>query len=285
MQRGAILVALLTPFTSTGEIDTESLSNHVSNLRTAGVDGFFVCGTTGEGPLLDDDEVVTVTRAVLASCGSSGSVITQVGRASTKATLRLLDKVLEAGVHEVTAVTPYYYELDSNQMEKHYRELINAAAGSPLFAYVIPRRTGNDITPELARKLAGLGLAGIKDSTRSLERHEEYLRIAAEPAFETFKVYMGTDAFAAEAFQRGSTGIVSAIANLGPELFVSLRTAVLEGRKHAALEHQSEIDSLRQSMGSHNTISKLKSAVNRRLKDRRLPYPEALRSPLTAAIP
>jgi dihydrodipicolinate synthase/N-acetylneuraminate lyase len=280
MQRGAILVALLTPFTSRGEVDTEALSHHVADLRAAGSDGFFVCGTTGEGPLLDDEEVLLVTREVLSSCGRACQVITQVGRASTKATLRLLDKVLNAGAHAVTAVTPYYYELDSNQLEMHYRELLAAADHHSLYAYVIPRRTGNDIVPELARKLASLGLAGIKDSTRSLDRHMEYLQIAADSNLKDFEVYMGTDGLAKDAFQRGSTGIVSAIANLHPELFVSLRSAIQNGDKTAAFDYQSEIDLLRQSLGSRYTISQLKLGLKHRLENQGVAYPTGCRAPL-----
>src|SRR5205085_2366876 len=60
MSPGILLVALLTPFTPQDDIDTEALQAHVNDLIAAGVDGFFVCGTTGEGPLLDDDEVLLI---------------------------------------------------------------------------------------------------------------------------------------------------------------------------------------------------------------------------------
>ena len=285
MQRGILLVALLTPFTRRGEIDEEALCAHVGELLRAGVDGFFVCGTTGEGPLLDDEEVVLVTRAVLSACQKGCPVITQVGRPSTKATLRLLDKALAAGAHGVTAVTPYYYELDSMSIETHYRDLLNVAGDHPLYAYVIPRRTGNDLHAELARKLANAGLAGIKDSTRSLERHLEYLQIATEPGSRPFEVYMGTDGLALEALQRGSTGIVSAIANLRPELFVSLRAAVAEGRSADAAHCQSEIHALRESLQQGDTISNLKLGLRQRLETRGVAYPTGLRSPLGVAEP
>ena len=280
MPRGTILVALLTPFTARGEIDTDALQAHVADLRAAGVDGFFLCGTTGEGPLLDDDEVLLITRTVLDACDRAPQVITQVGRASTKATLRLLDKTLAAGARGVTAVTPYYYELDAPRLEAHYCELLKASSGHPLYAYVIPRRTGNDIDADLARKLAHAGLAGIKDSTRSMDRHREYLQIASEMP-NPFEVYMGTDGFALEALQSGSTGIVSAIANLGPELFLNLRTAVLAKRSQDAISYQDEINQLRTSLQQGDTISNLKLGVRRRLQ-KQIAYPSSLRMPLGA---
>ena len=279
MSRGILLVALLTPFTSQGDVDTEALQAHVADLRAAGVDGFFVCGTTGEGPLLDDDEVILITRTVRGACGAESKVITQVGRPSTRATLRLLDRALDAGAHGTTAVTPYYYELDGPHLEVHYRELLRATNRHPLYAYVIPRRAGNDIAPDLARRLAEAGLAGIKDSTRSIDRHREYLKIASDLT-TPFEVYMGTDGLALEALQGGSTGIVSAIANLNPEVFLNLRSAALDGRSQAATSCQDEINRLRASLQQGDIIGNLKSGVRRRLEKSRLAYPSSLRLPL-----
>ena len=281
MQGGILLVALLTPFTSQGDVDTETLQAHVANLRGAGVDGFFVCGTTGEGPLLEDEEVILLTRTVVGACGADAKVITQVGRPSTRATLRLMTRALEAGAHGTTAVTPYYYELDGPHLETHYLELLRATGSRPLYAYVIPRRAGNDIAPDLARRLGEAGLAGIKDSTRSMERHREYLKIAANIG-RPFEVYMGTDGLALEALQSGSAGIVSAIANLNPELFVALRDAVRSGRSHDATYNQEEILKLRTSLQQGDLIANLKRGVRQRMEQVKVAYPAALRLPLGA---
>ena len=283
MSRGILLVALLTPFTRKGDVDTEALQAHAEDLRAAGVDGFFVCGTTGEGPLLDEDEILLVTRTVATTC-TGAALITQVGRPSTKATLRLVGKAFDAGAHGVTAVTPYYYELDGPRLEAHYCELARASAGRPLFAYVIPRRTGNDLLPDVARCLAQVGLSGIKDSTRSLERHLEYLKIASEVS-SRFEVYMGTDGLALEALRRGSNGIVSAIANLNPELFLKLRTEAQEGRFENAISFQDQINQLRTSLQQGDTMANLKSGVRRRLEATGVKYPSSLRMPLGVVEP
>jgi 4-hydroxy-tetrahydrodipicolinate synthase len=284
MSPGTLLVALLTPFTPQGEVDVEATQVHVADLCTAGVDGFFLCGTTGEGPLLEDHEVVLITRTVLGACNAGLKVITQVGRPSTRATLRLLEKTLATGAHGTTAVTPYYYEIDDAGMESHYGELLRATGSHPLYAYVIPRRTGNDITPDLARRLANAGLTGIKDSTRSFDRHREYQKIASEMT-TPFEVFMGTDGLALEALQSGSTGIVSAMANLAPELFHSLREHVLNGRSQNAIAVRDEIHQLRASLQHSNVISNLKAGVRQRLERSGAAYPTSLRLPLGVTQP
>jgi 4-hydroxy-tetrahydrodipicolinate synthase len=275
-----LIVALLTPLTADQGLDAEALAEHVRQLLGEGVDGFFVCGTTGEGPLLDDEEVALATRVVVAAARGRATVTTQVGRAATVATVRLLARAREAGADDVAVVAPYYYELDEAQVEAHYRAALAAAGGTRVHAYAIPRRTGNDLHAALVRRLAGQGLAGIKDSTRSLERHREYLGVAAEHRARGFSVFMGSDALAHAALLGGSTGIVSAMANVRPDLFVRLRAAVSAGRAQEAAERQAEIDALRASLADGSPIAALKAAVAERLAPRGLAYPRGVRLPL-----
>jgi dihydrodipicolinate synthase/N-acetylneuraminate lyase len=90
---------------------------------------------------------------------------------------------------------------------------------------------------------------------------------------------------AVEALRRGSTGIVSAIANLHPELFLNLRSAVLNGCSHDAISCQDEINQLRTSLQQGDTIANLKLGVRRRLEGSRMPYPSSLRLPLGVVEP
>jgi len=278
-KRPAILVALLTPYARNGNIDLDALRAHVQYLATQGIDGFFACGTTGEGALLEEGEVAQITRAVVRACEPHGLFVSvEVGRPSTAATVRLLLRAFEEGAHAVSAVTPYYYELDDSQLASHYRSLLKAAAGRSLFAYTIPRRAGNDVSPQLARELADQGLSGIKDSNRSLERHLEYRKIAAQHKFE---VFMGTDGLALDAFRAGSDGAVSAIANVRPDLFIGLRNTVAQGRLEEASVFQACINALRDSLQYGNVIANLKTEAASMLAAAGVSgYPTMLRAPL-----
>lgn len=259
-----LLAALLTPLAADLGVDADALRAHVRWLVAEGVDGVLVAGTTGEGPLLDDDDVVEAVAAAAAET----RVIAHVGRPSTTATARLGARALEAGAAEVSAVVPYYYELDDEQLLAHFAAFVRAVAPARLLAYVIPARTVNDVSPALLDRLADVGVAGVKDSTKSLERHEEYLEVAR--AHPGFRVYMGSDALAAAALERGATGLISAVANARPELLVALRDAI--GTERAA-EVQGELLDVRASAGS---VPALKRLVAERLDG----YPAAARSPV-----
>jgi 4-hydroxy-tetrahydrodipicolinate synthase len=251
----AIVVALLTPFREDGRIDREALVSHVDSLVTAGVDGLLVAGTTGEGPLLADDELVELAAAVVEAAAGRAPVTVNVGRPSTSATLTLIRRTAGLGAAGLAIVTPYYYALDDRELLAHYRAALDAAEDIPVLAYTIPSRANNDVSPALARTLAAEGLAGIKDSTKSLERHEDYLEIASE----TFAVYMGSDGFAYESIARGSSGCMSAIANLRPDLLLELRQAVLDGADPEPL--RAELAALRAALARESSILGLKRAL------------------------
>jgi 4-hydroxy-tetrahydrodipicolinate synthase len=257
-QRPAVIVALLTPFAGDGRPDPGALAEHVAFLVEAGVDGLMPCGTTGEGVLLDEDEVVQVTAATVQAAGGRVPVLAHVGRAATQATVRLARRALAEGAAGVSALVPFFYSYTEEQVLRHFRALLAATRDAPAYAYVIPGRTGNDLSPSAAATLAGEGLAGVKDSSKSWQRHLEYLASG-------LRVLVGTDAFVRDSFQAGSAGCVSALANVRPDLLCSLR----EG---AGEEVQAEILRLREAL----PLQRLKAALAEQLPG----YPTAYRAPL-----
>jgi dihydrodipicolinate synthase/N-acetylneuraminate lyase len=159
-----LLAAITTPFGADGGVDLDAFEAHVRWLGEVGLDGLFVAGTTGEGVLLEDDEVEALATRAVAAAGSL-QVIVQVGRPSTRATVALARRALEAGAHGVAAYVPWFYPVTQEQVRAHFLALLEAAGDVPAFIYNIPPRTVNDLSPETACELARAGFAGMKDST------------------------------------------------------------------------------------------------------------------------
>jgi len=216
------------------------------------------CGTTGEGVLLDEDEAIAVIQATVEAAGGEAKVLAHVGRASTAGTVRLATQALDEGVEGISALVPHFYTYSEEQLLRHFLAVMDAAGGAPAYAYTLPKRTGNDLSAEAVRTLAQHGLAGVKDSTKSWERHLEYLAC-------TIDVLIGTDAFVLQAFKAGAVGCVSALANVRPDLFCALRDGAGE-------VVQEEILRLRKAL----PMQGLKAAVAERVPG----YPIAYRAPL-----
>jgi dihydrodipicolinate synthase/N-acetylneuraminate lyase len=273
------IVPIVTPYRDDGTVSTEAIAAHASVLAQEGVDGFFVCGTNGEGPLLSDDEVVAATRAV-AGAAPGRRIIPQVGRPSTRASCELLERCVEVGATAVAVVTPYFFRVTDDGEREHYRQMIQAADRIPVLAYVIPSYAGNDLSPGLVAELAAAGLAGLKDSTKSRERHEAYVavrEVAGKPEFETF---VGEDSLSLEAFRMGSSGAVPALANFRPELFAELTAAMTAGDDERADALQIQITETRTATRGTG-IATLKRSVVEMLGERGVTYSDnGVRDPL-----
>ena len=236
------------------------------------------CGTTGEGALLSDDEVAAVVDATVGAAERAARVYAHIGRPGTPPTLRLAESALQSGADSVFAAVPYYYALEDSQVLEHYAALIQTAGNAKAYAYNIPSHTGNDLTPAVTAKLAAGGLAGIKDSTKSMDRHREYLDLAGHAV--GFEVFMGSDASALESYRGGSAGSVSAVANARPELFVELRDAFVEGRHDDAGRVQEEIGRVRNELTRGRRFVGLKRDVSEVLRSGGASYPAFVRRPL-----
>jgi dihydrodipicolinate synthase/N-acetylneuraminate lyase len=270
-----ILAAITTPFGPDGGPALDAFQAHVRWLDEAGLDGLFVSGTTGEGVLLEPEEVEALTSAAAAAAGSL-RVIVQVGRPSTRATVALARRALAAGAGGVAAYVPWFYPVTPEQVRAHFMALLEAADGAPAFLYNIPPRTVNDMSPELAGELARAGFAGMKDSTADFPRHEAYLE--AVRGVDSFEVYTGTEPHLVDAARAGGTGSINGLSNCRPELFTALRDALESGDGVEPLHE--EISALKAQVKSEpSTVLAIKRRVRERLAERGVDYPAAARAP------
>ena len=270
-----ILAAITTPFGPDGGLALDAFEAHVRWLGEDGLDGLFVAGTTGEGVLLEYDEVEALAERAAAAAGSM-RVIVQVGRPSTRATVALARRALAAGAEGVAAYVPWFYPVTPDQVRAHFLALLEAADGAPAFLYNIPPRTVNDLSPELAGELARAGFAGMKDSTGDFARHEAYLE--AVRGVDSFEVYTGTEPQLVDAARAGGTGSINGLSNCRPELFTALRDALASGDGVEPLHE--EISALKTQVKSEDsTVRAVKRRVRERLAERGVDYPAGARAP------
>lgn len=278
LPRPAVVVALLTPYErGGGGVDAGAMRAHVDWLVEAGVDGLMPCGTTGEGPLLSDDEVAAVVRATVAAADGRVPVLAHVGRPGTAPTLALARRAVDDGAAAVAAIVPYYYPAPDDHVRAHYDALIDGV-DAPVYAYTIPLHTHRELAPELLERLIGDGLAGLKDSTKSSERHREYA-VAARVAGAPFALFTGTAGLMCEALREGSAGAVLALANLLPKPCAALAHAIRDRRDEDAERLQAELAAGDAQIRSAGGIPALKAAVAERIAA----YPPEVRAPLALA--
>src|SRR5436190_10426364 len=103
---GAVVTAMATPFDDDGRLDLDGAARLARWLTDHGNDGLVVAGTTGESPVLSDEEKVDLWRAVVEAV--TVPVIAGSGTYDTAQSVELTKRAADVGVHGILAVTPYY---------------------------------------------------------------------------------------------------------------------------------------------------------------------------------
>jgi len=236
MKLKGIIPPLLTPFKETGEVDYDRIPLLVEFLKPH-VDGFFVCGTYGSGPLMNLEERKKVFETVASCVDETYQLVAHVGSTNLRDTLQLIDHAAAHHALAVSAVPPFYYRYDEEVLFQYFLDLIRTAA-VPVYLYDNPGTTGNQVSVATINRLAMNGLAGVKDSTFDIGKTYMVMRKVQR---EDFDVVIGSESLLLPAFSMGAQACISGLANVMPELMGCLFTAAYERNFEQAKELQKNV--------------------------------------------
>lgn len=226
------LVALITPMTEDGAVDSSKLDELVEYHVNQGTHGIVAVGTTGESATLDYEEHADVIRRVVQKVAGRIPVIAGTGANSTHEAIDLTRRAKEAGADACLLVVPYYNKPTQEGLFQHFSAIANAV-DIPQILYNVPGRTVCDMQNSTVLRLANISnIVGIKDATGDLERAREL--ISSVP--EGFAVYSGDDATALELMALGGHGNISVTANVAPSFTAKVADLVLSGQVEEARE-------------------------------------------------
>lgn len=150
---GRVLTAMVTPFDSDGALDLDAARRLARWLQDHGNDGLVVAGTTGESPVLTDDERLSLFAAVIEAV--TIPVVAGTGTNDTSHSVHMTKEAARLGAAGILAVTPYYNRPSQAGIAGHMGAMAEAT-DLPVVLYDIPVRSGRKInTPtilDLARR-------------------------------------------------------------------------------------------------------------------------------------
>jgi len=236
-----VIPAVILPVNEYGKINFQFLKKQTVYLSSAGVNGLFINGTTGEGAWLTTDEKVKVFKAVreisegrlffCAAClqSSTEMVINEV---------RIFEKYRP---DYIVAVTPYYYTVSQDAIIEHFKKIAHCSS-VPLIIYNIPQCTHNKIELSTILKLAKEeNIAGIKDSSGDFI---SFTRGVYTPVLESFSWIQGEDYLDGPALNCGANGIVTGLGNVFIEPYIQMYKEVKKGNVTKIYEVQKKINEL-----------------------------------------
>jgi len=201
---GRVLTAMVTPFDDLGALDLGAARSLARWLVANGSDGLVVAGTTGEGPVLSDQEKLELFAAVAGAVDAP--VIAGTTANNTAHDVELTRAASSTGVAGILAVCPYYSRPSQSGIFEHLAAVARAT-DLPVVVYDIPVRTGRRVQAETLLALAGQcpNVVGVKDASGDLFGASRL--VAEAPA--GFEVLCGDDGLLFPFLSVGATGIIS----------------------------------------------------------------------------
>ena len=208
------LVALVTPFYESGEVDYDSLKSLVQWHINEGTNGIVSVGTTGESATLNVKEHLEVIKKTVEYASGEIPIIAGTGANSTQEAIDLTRESQVLGADYSLLVTPYYNKPTQGGLIKHY-EKIASEIDIPQILYNVPTRTACDLIPASVDVLAQIpNIVGIKEAVDETKRIIELIEISKK--HESFSVYSGDDPTFYNSLTLGTSGVISVAANIIP---------------------------------------------------------------------
>lgn len=230
--------ALITPTREDESVNYDALEEIVDRQIADGVEGFYCCGSSGEGLLLTLEERKQIVEHTIHAAAGRVPVIAHVGTIRTKDVTELADHAMNAGCLAVSMIPPYYYKFSMDEIMNYYEDVIRAIPDLPAIVYNIPQFTGVEFSKDNAgRLLANENIVGIKHTSANLYSMERMGQ-----AFPGKALINGFDEQFIGAYALGATATIGTTVNLFAPLFRSARAAFEKGDMAEAFRWQHAIN-------------------------------------------
>jgi dihydrodipicolinate synthase/N-acetylneuraminate lyase len=228
-----VWVAIPTPWTDGGKVDTGIVRELVARYAAAGLDGAYTTGTDGEMHVLEFDEFEALVGA-FADAARQANLPVQVGCAwlHTDGVVARGRLAYQHGVDRIQVALPAWIPLNDDEIVRFYAGIQEGLPDTDLIHYNIARsgRMLNGTHYQRIREVAPR-LAGSKHTGGDTGLLMEIIEATPDLAHFVVDNQIVTGALF------GSPGYYSFIANLSPGFALRMMQACRDGDWQAAAEH------------------------------------------------
>lgn len=263
MKLEGTIVAMVTPYTKSDEIDENGIRENINYLIEKGVDGILAAGTTGESATVTHEEHRKLVDILIDEVNGRVTTIAGAGSNSSREALGLVKHAEDTGADAALVITPYYNKPQPHGLYKHY-EMLNDSTEIPMVVYNVPSRTGTDIDVETIGKVAQLdNVVAIKEANPDLDKVSKIIK-KIEEVNETdkFVVLSGNDDLTLPMIAMGAKGVISVIANVDPARMSQMVNYALDGDFEAAAKAHYELYDLMKVLFVETNPVPAKTALN-----------------------
>lgn len=216
--------ALITPFNQDLSVDYNSIRNIIDFQIANKIDALIVLGTTGEYPVIDDEERKKILETVLDANRNRVPVILGTGSNNTKHVVEQNKLAEHFKLDGVLIVNPYYNKGTQQSLIEHYK-YISERTSLKIILYNVPSRTGMNILPETAVKIHEVcrNVVAIKEASGNISQIAHLISIKPD----SLEVLSGNDDQTLPIMALGGVGVISVFSNPFPTQMKEITNALL----------------------------------------------------------
>jgi N-acetylneuraminate lyase len=214
-----IIAAGFTPMLDNGDLNLVKVPSIVNQLINEQIKGFFVCGSTGEGPSLTTEERQKVAAAYADASAGRVPIIVHVGHNSLRDAQTLATHAQDIGADAISLVPPSYFKPKSIEaLVSFMAEVAACAPKLPFYYYHIPGIT--DVNIDVV-ELLRVGseriptMVGIKYSKTTVYE----MQACVEMDNGRFNVLFGSDEMLLSGLCGGAHGAIGSTFNFAAPLY------------------------------------------------------------------
>ena len=225
--------ALLTPFTTSDQVDIPLFEKNLAAQLDAGVHGLIIGGSLGEASTLRVEEKEKLVKSAKAFAGSRVPVLLNIAESVTADAIAQTQLAQKWGADGLMLLPPMRYKSDDRETA-HYFKTVAQSTELPIMIYNNPVDYKIDFRPELFDQLIDCpNVQALKESSRDVTNLTRMLNRFGD----RFKILCGVDTLAMEELCLGAHGWVAGLVDAFPKETVAIWNLVQKGE----LEHARSI--------------------------------------------
>jgi 4-hydroxy-tetrahydrodipicolinate synthase len=224
-----IIAPVITPFTKEETLDENIFRREVKYLLDTGIHGISPGGSTGEGELAHDEELVRMVEIIQEENSRQIPIVAGVIRSSTRDAIRTGLAVKKAGATALMIMPIHYFGGTNADGNYEYYDRISDAVGLPIIIY--NANPLNEVKADSFYKILDIeNVIGIKQCNGGLPGFMDMMTTCGKKGL----IFSAYDELLYTTFDLGAAGAIAAILTLFPEIAVEMWNAVRTGNSEHA---------------------------------------------------
>ena len=227
--------ALLTPRDQNDVTNLTVTCELIDYLLAKGADGFYVCGSTGEGVYMSVDERKLMLETVISHLAGRVPVIVHVGSMVTRDAVALAHHAQATGADGVSSIIPPNFN-DIDSLMPYFAAIGNAAPDLPLLPYILS--TSIDVVALMHKLLELPTMAGTKYTGSNMHEFNHIAEFGQKARPGVWTAFSGMDEQCLFAAMFGSSGNIGSTLNFMMGIYKAIHAAHEAGDIIAARDLQ-----------------------------------------------